>query len=1435
MNVIKNSVKQNKGGDEAVVVCGVDGTIYTLDAWTGQLRGLFASGGTIVESDESTVTPTDSTPDEVTINDILEQNTLHHNKKLSDINDQYIPRQDSEDELDDDNDTLSLRERIIPGLDGNIYSLTESMSHGETTGKRLQVLPVQIEDVINSPVQTCREKVTASGKEFQGYEEECGLIMGQKNTRIFAIDPMSGTVQWMQNPNSKESGFTSSQMAVKHKYRDAAAKPVLLQREDYSVRQVNAESGDELWAVRMGKFKAIKYESVADEKNFSQKNTGHHENPSGGNVIRKMVPSLPLRSGSDFGTRIRTNRGYHHEKFRSATSLPDEVGNNKDGEIQTAPFDPFPSFSFGEDGCSVIAIDSITGRILWKRKIESFVVAIYGVGKESRWEPLNTIDDIDVHDSCNGEEESACSAKDSNNVIILQNNVMKMSKSEIPHPTLPLASSQSLTLDKNLMQLSILDNIYQLGVSHQQRIDSLFMKEYMTKNGKTSHALLLPSVEDRTSVKVSHLPDIDHNKPDNYIEDEDNSVDGESLFYEIVYDDDDIEFMLQKHNPLTMPDITPYQQSRLDIIKSTHKNEYGLFISWDMMTALLSCLIGGLLMGRFFYIKKRRKWRSESVSESSDALLNNINDMRGEEYPKQIAMNGRTPSEISLGQETNLPLSQLERAVSNSGEKTTNREQNATSATISPVLRSASLPILNNHPSSNGSDQFLLASTPVLRIEESKSHEGMELPPPLQATTPSELASVRSHYISNNISTAESKRNVKSSTPHTGNLDGIPLVRYSRYKSEFNEISALGKGGFGTVFKCTNTLDGREYAVKKVLIRTEIDSNGRLTEEFSQKLHRVLREVKILALLDHPHIIRYYTAWIESEEDGDEFSTDFLGGSTLSDPSLTHGYSSELLAGNVPSSHASSHYLSKRNESCHHKMKYDNIEENPLGWNTFLTRMDQSDFDMKPPCSGSFEPDFQRSASLTSNEDTGFNWDHGSTVSLKRTTSNTESLTTTCNTTSDSNINSASISNSIKVDQNELTKKSIITSNYDVKSNGIDLKQIQVLNESIRSESSQSTASSQSTVESTSSQSAIESNQSSFKGNGRSFKHDKSQERKNIQSQPTVDSPRKRLQTQKHILYIQMQLSKKTLLDHFQAREETKVKGVDIPSALTIFSDVAQGVKHVHEMRLIHRDLKPSNCFMDDSGIKIGDFGLSRESGSRKDTSDDIEETDEVLRDSMDITTGVGTSSYASPEQMNGSDYDASTDVYSLGIILFELCYPMYTGMERLQVFDGIRSQVFPSEWHSTVGKQFPSIHSLLLAMLSPHPTNRPSSTDVVIQIKSFLSEYTVLSLTLDSSSKREGSIFLRVEADDNEGVLARTMKLMKDTAPDVTILQYSLRGHDSKAIMEFALVVTTSEDREDSHVRSGDLHDPIESIFIKLQESREIKLVRQVNDENIN
>jgi serine/threonine protein kinase len=109
-----------------------------------------------------------------------------------------------------------------------------------------------------------------------------------------------------------------------------------------------------------------------------------------------------------------------------------------------------------------------------------------------------------------------------------------------------------------------------------------------------------------------------------------------------------------------------------------------------------------------------------------------------------------------------------------------------------------------------------------------------------------------------------------------------------------------------------------------------------------------------------------------------------------------------------------------------------------------------------------------------------------------------------------------------------------------------------------------------------------------------------------------------------------------------------------------MFAHIARGVKHVHQQGMIHRDLKPSNCFMDESDlVKIGDFGLSRESGVYTDEEDTSASKTDVT--GSENTAGIGTSSYASPEQISGSDYDSSTDVYSLGVILFELCYPMLT------------------------------------------------------------------------------------------------------------------------------------------------------------------------------
>ncbi|KAJ2780523.1 hypothetical protein GGI15_003514 [Coemansia interrupta] len=76
-------------------------------------------------------------------------------------------------------------------------------------------------------------------------------------------------------------------------------------------------------------------------------------------------------------------------------------------------------------------------------------------------------------------------------------------------------------------------------------------------------------------------------------------------------------------------------------------------------------------------------------------------------------------------------------------------------------------------------------------------------------------------------------------------------MQRSRYHDDFVQLRCLGKGGFGKVYEVRNKLDGRGYAVKQIKIKGEITAD------------KTLREIKTLANLDHPNIVRYYSSWIE--------------------------------------------------------------------------------------------------------------------------------------------------------------------------------------------------------------------------------------------------------------------------------------------------------------------------------------------------------------------------------------------------------------------------------------------------------------------------------------------------------------------------------------------------------------------------------------------
>ena len=82
-------------------------------------------------------------------------------------------------------------------------------------------------------------------------------------------------------------------------------------------------------------------------------------------------------------------------------------------------------------------------------------------------------------------------------------------------------------------------------------------------------------------------------------------------------------------------------------------------------------------------------------------------------------------------------------------------------------------------------------------------------------------------------------------------------------------------------------------------------------------------------------------------------------------------------------------------------------------------------------------------------------------------------------------------------------------------------------------------------------------------------------------------------------------------------------------------------MKHVHDRKILHRDIKCQNVFVCKNGcIKLGDFGIAR-----------------VLRNTMEVAKSmVGTPYYLSPEIIEGRPYSFKSDIWSLGVMLYEMC-----------------------------------------------------------------------------------------------------------------------------------------------------------------------------------
>jgi tRNA A-37 threonylcarbamoyl transferase component Bud32/predicted hydrocarbon binding protein len=186
--------------------------------------------------------------------------------------------------------------------------------------------------------------------------------------------------------------------------------------------------------------------------------------------------------------------------------------------------------------------------------------------------------------------------------------------------------------------------------------------------------------------------------------------------------------------------------------------------------------------------------------------------------------------------------------------------------------------------------------------------------------------------------------------------------------------------------------------------------------------------------------------------------------------------------------------------------------------------------------------------------------------------------------------------------------------------------------------------------------------------------------------------------------YIVMQWLRGSTLAAYRAREGRLL----LKEIMRIGRQIAEGLAAAHDRGLIHRDIKPDNIFLEGeaNSVKIIDFGLAR------DVSDDRSMAQVTMDGAL-----VGTPAYMAPERIGDKSLDARTDLFGLGVMLFELLAGKspFTGSSMMAVLASI-ARGEPLELAEVAPEVPEDVAALVMKLIAHDPANRPADARSVAE-----------------------------------------------------------------------------------------------------------------------